>query len=444
MFHHEHFHHHRRWRGRRMGPFGRYMRARLHRRIFAWFTGGIVATAVMVMLVMTLIARVQEPEWMQSFEKSRAWVGKQFARDWDDPVARERYAREAAEDLSADVELFDASGARLLATGGECGRHGFDVPVTRGAQSLGQVRVCFRHPPAYGWRWPVMLLIGLLAVWMASGRVARRLARPLDELTDVVRRVGAGDLDARAELSCYEPDEIGVVADSVNDMAARIQKQMADQRELLATVSHELRTPLARVRIISELGRDTGATAKTFDDLDREVEEMDALVGELLASSRVEFGQVARRELDVREQCARALERSGIPPEALHLRGEGTAVSADPTLLQRALANLLDNSKRHGGGADALEVEVGPELTRFEVLDRGKGVPEDADKLFHKFTRGPDGESTEGLGLGLALVRRIAEAHGGTAWAKNREGGGAVIGFSVRTSAPAAAPRPSS
>ncbi|MEW6432769.1 MAG: HAMP domain-containing sensor histidine kinase [Myxococcota bacterium] len=432
--HHRHGH----WRRRRMGPIGRYVGARLRRRIFAWFTWGILSTAVLVMLVMTLIARVQEPEWAQTFERGRAWVGKQFAREWDDPAARERFAREAAEDLSADVELYDATGAALLATGAPCGRHGLDIPIARGGQPLGSARLCFRHPPGLGWRWPVMLGVGLFALWMASGRVARRLSRPLDELSEVVRRIGAGDLTARAELSCREPDEIGVVADSVNEMAARIQKQMADQRELLATVSHELRTPLARLRIISELGRDGGATPKTFDDLDREVEEMDALVGELLASSRVEFGQVARRELDVREQCARALERSGLELGALRLKGDAATVSADPTLLQRALANLLDNAKRHGGGADALEVDVGAELTRFEVLDRGKGVPEDAERLFHTFTRGPDGGSTEGLGLGLALVRRIAEAHGGTAWARNREGGGAAVGFSVRTSAAAA------
>jgi signal transduction histidine kinase len=414
---------------------GRYVRRRLRRRIFAWFTGGIVATAVVVMAVMTLIARVQEPEWVRTFEKGRSWVGKQFARDWDDPVARERFAREAAGDLSADLELFDASGATLLSIGEACGRHGIDVPIEKDGRALGLARVCWRHPPGYGWRFPVMLLAGLLAVWMASGRVARRLARPLDELSEVVRRIGEGDLSARAEISCHEPDEIGVVADSVNDMAGRIQKQMADQRELLATVSHELRTPLARVRIISELGRDGGATPKTFDDLDREVEEMDALVGELLASSRVEFGQLARRDLDVKDLGVRALERAGLPPTALTAKGEGSTVHADPTLLQRALANLLDNAKRHGGGADALQVDVGTELTRFEVLDRGPGVPEDASTLFHKFTRGPNGENTEGLGLGLALVRRIAEAHGGTAWANRRDGGGAAIGFSVRTRA---------
>lgn len=416
-----------------MGPIGRYMRARLRRRIFGWFTGGILATALVVGGVMMVFARVQEPAWVQTFEKSRAWVGKQFARDWDDAGARERFAREAAADLSADLELYDASGAALLQTGAACGRHAIDVPVMRGGQRLGSARVCWHRNGGDGWRWPLMLVVGLLAVWMASGRVARRLARPLDELTEVVRRIGQGDLTARAEVSCHEPDEIGVVADSVNEMAGRIQKQVNDQRELLATVSHELRTPLARVRIISELGRDAGATPKTFDDLDREVEEMDALVGELLASSRVEFGQLARRELDVRDLCARALERAGLPAQALVARGEGQSVNGDPTLLQRALANLLDNAKRHGGGADTLAVEVGPELTRFEVLDRGKGVPEDAGQLFHKFTRGPEGENTEGLGLGLALVRRIAEVHGGTAWARQREGGGAAIGFSVRS-----------
>ncbi|MEW5738414.1 MAG: HAMP domain-containing sensor histidine kinase [Myxococcota bacterium] len=418
-----------------MGPLGRYVGAKLRRRIFAWFTWGIVSTAILVVLVMTVLARVQEPVWEQTLEKSRAWVGKQFARDWDDPAARQRFAQEAASDLSADVELFDARGVALYATGGECGRRGFDIPITRNGAVLGSAKVCWQHPPGYGWRWAVMLGVGLLAVWMASGRVARRLARPLDELADVVRRIGEGDLSARAELSCHEPDEIGVVADTVNEMATRIQKQMADQRELLATVSHELRTPLARVRIISELGRDGGATPKTFDDLDREVEEMDALVGELLASSRVEFGQVARRDLDVKDLCVRALERSGLPPQALAVKGDGKTVHADPTLLQRALANLFDNAKRHGGGADHLEVEVGPELTRFEVMDRGRGVPSDAEPLFHKFTRGPNGESSEGLGLGLALVRRIAEAHGGTAWAKNREGGGAAVGFSVKTKA---------
>lgn len=412
-----------------MGRLGRYVRTRLKRRIFAWFTGGIITTAALVAVVLMLVGRVQEPAWTRSYERARGWVGVQFAREWDDPAARERFARESAQQLEADVLLFDGSGKLLFSTGEDCGRHAMSVPVTRDGMLLGSAKVCLPHPSGLAWRWGLVLAVGLGAVWMASGRVARRIARPLDELTDVVKRIGEGDLKARAELSCYEPDEIGLVADAVNDMAARIDKQIADQRELLATVSHELRTPLARLRIISELGRDSGATEKTYDDLDREVEEMDSLVGELLASSRLEFGQVSKRALSVRDVATRALERAGLPTTALALTGEGDSLEADPTLLQRALANLFDNAKKHADGADTLEVTVEKGRVRFEVLDRGPGIPEGA-ALFEKFSRGTNG-SADGLGLGLALVKRIAAAHGGTAWAKNRDGGGARVGFDV-------------
>ncbi|HEY0883043.1 MAG TPA: hypothetical protein VGD87_15995, partial [Archangium sp.] len=101
-----------------MGPIGRFVRAKLRRRIFAWFLGGIVTTMFVMALLMFLVARVQEPEWARSFERSREWVGKQFARDWNDPVARERFAREAGADLDANLDLYDANGALLLSTSG--------------------------------------------------------------------------------------------------------------------------------------------------------------------------------------------------------------------------------------------------------------------------------------------------------------------------------------
>jgi signal transduction histidine kinase len=205
--------------------------------------------------------------------------------------------------------------------------------------------------------------------------------------------------------------------------------------ELLATVSHELRTPLARLRIISEIGRDAGATPRTFDELDREVEEMDALVGELLASSRLEFGQLTRRDLSIRDVASRAVERAGLQPTVLSVSGEGDGVSADPTLLQRALANLLDNAKKHGRGAEGLEVTVSADEVKFDVLDRGPGITGDGQALFQKFNRGQHGDGADGLGLGLALVKRIAAAHGGQVWALQREGGGARVGFSVRRTA---------
>jgi two-component system, OmpR family, sensor kinase len=427
-------HHHHRgppWRRSPLGPVGRFVRARLRRRIFAWFSAGLVSTGALVAVVMVLVGKVQEPQWARTMENGKGWVGRQFGKVWRDPAAREAYARETARELEASVELDDAAGQALLRVGPPCRHHGsLEAPVTDGVSALGTARICFAHPPTWGGPWVLLAVAGVAAVWMASGRVARRLARPLDELSEVVKKLGSGDLSARASLSCQQPDEIGLVAEAVNDMAARIEKLLAEERELLATVSHELRTPLARVRIISELAREGGATARTYDDLDREVVEMDALVGELLASSRLQFGQMVRRPLSLRDLATRALERAGLPPEVLTVEGEGDALTGDPTLLQRALANLFDNARKHAGGADAFRVSREGDRVRFEVLDRGPGLPGEPGALFLKFRKG-EGGADSGLGLGLALVKRIAEAHGGTVLARDREGGGAVFGFEV-------------
>lgn len=425
-----HRHHHHR---RAMGPLGRFVRARLHRRIFAWLAGGIVATIVLMSIVFMVIGKVQEPVWQRSMERGVVWVGDQFARDWNDPVARQAFANQSADQMEMHLELLDPNGATLYATGPRCGHRAFEIPVRRNGSRIGTVLACARTVSPHAWRFGFGFALAVGLLWLASGKVARRLARPLDELTGVVKRIGTGDLAARAELSCHEPDELGVVADAVNDMASRIEKQLADQRELLATVSHELRTPLARMRIISEIARDTGATPKTYDDLDREVEEMDALVGQLLASSRLDFGVLTMRELSVRDVVTRAVERAGLDAGFAQLEGEGDRLTGDATLLQRAIANLLDNARKHAGGAEALRVVIREDRVSFEVLDRGPGLPAGGEAaLFQKFQRGGEAHGTsEGLGLGLALVKRIAQSHGGAVWARARDGGGAVFGFDV-------------
>ena len=264
----------------------------------------------------------------------------------------------------------------------------------------------------------VVIVVPALVLWILSGKVARRIARPLDELVRVSDDIGRGNLGARADLSRHGIDEIAVLGRSINDMASRIQRQLADQRELLAAVSHELRTPLARLRVLVDIARERGAGALTWDEIERELLEMDTLVAELLASARLEFQALGARPLDAVEVARRALERAGLPPELLVGEVKAAPFSGDPTLVARALANLLDNAAKHGGGVVAVRVGRRPGFVWFDIEDAGPGLrPEVAAGVFQPFVRteapplhGGHGTS---LGLGLSLVARIARAHGG-------------------------------
>src|SRR5262249_33610057 len=154
------------------------------------------------------------------------------------------------------------------------------------------------------------------------------------------------------------------------------------------------------------------------------------LVGELLASARLDFSALRARPLLAGAVAVRALERAGEPPSKLEDQSANASFSGDATLIARALANLLDNARKHGDGVHLLRVKLRPGRIAFEIEDRGRGFSaEAAARLFQPFSGG-DGE-TSALGLGLALVRRIAEAHGGTAYAETVEGGGARVGFEV-------------
>lgn len=200
-------------------------------------------------------------------------------------------------------------------------------------------------------------------------------------------------------------------------------------------MSHELRTPLARLRVLLGILGESNTHPKLTEDLEREVLELDQLVGELLAGARIDAGALQKRKLDVAESVRTCLTRSGSDQAELRVESDAAAVHADPTLLSRALIVLLDNAKKHAGIATGVRVEREGELVRFSVIDNGQGFDAiDLSRLFTPFARGrgqaPDEQ--RGLGLGLYLVRRIAEAHGGAPFARNGESGGAVVGFTVQ------------
>jgi signal transduction histidine kinase len=274
------------------------------------------------------------------------------------------------------------------------------------------------------------LLLGLL--WFASGGLAYRLVRPLNRLVNVVQRLGEGDLSARARFRTSSRDEVSRVAHAIDIMADRLERQVKDERQLLAVISHELRTPLSRIRVLTDLAREGRCTA--VDDIDREVAEIDDLVAKVLAQSRLAFGTMTPRPIRLGDAVSEALERGGLPRTLLDngVAAAPDTVKADPTLLHRAIANLLDNAQKHGGGATHVTVRSADTGVSVEVTDSGPGFPPgDPAMRFAAFN--PESSDTRGtgLGLGLHLVQRIVAVHGGRVWAENRPEGGARVGFEL-------------
>ena len=293
----------------------------------------------------------------------------------------------------------------------------------------GGAAVAFSHAHAAAHAPWCIGIAALMLLWPLGWFATFRIARPIMQLARVAQDLRGGALDQRSALAEGD-DEVGEVAGALRGMADRVAQQLAHQRALMAAVSHELRSPLARVRVLVELAREGRAPEGLHDDLQAEIDGMDALVGDLLAASRIDFEAVAPRSLAVRDVCTRAVELAALEGVALggDLSGE---LVADPTLLARAVSVMLDNARRYGSPPVALRVVRDGGEVWFTVLDRGPGFGEgEAEQAFEPFWRKPPSAGASrpsGAGLGLALVRQIAQAHGGRAWAENRADGGARV-----------------
>jgi signal transduction histidine kinase len=272
--------------------------------------------------------------------------------------------------------------------------------------------------PGRPWH-PVLGVIGFLggialAVAICAYPLVRRLTRRLERLQAGVEQLGAGDLGARVAVE--GKDEVARLAASFNRAAARIEDLVGSHKLLLANASHELRTPLSRIRMGVELLKEK-ADPKRKADLERDIAEIDALIEEILLSSRLD----AVRSLDRREEIdllALAAEEAA-RYEHCTVDGEPVTVFGDRAMLRRMMRNLIENAERHG--APPVEIRVGCEAGQASVTvsDHGPGVaPGDRERVFSPFFRVPGSDRSTGAGLGLALVRQIAHQHGGEAqWA---------------------------
>ena len=299
------------------------------------------------------------------------------------------------------------------------------------------------RPPRNSWFAPLgffgTLALVALAVALATYPIVRRLTRRLEDLQAGVERWGQGELGVR--VAAQGEDEVGFLAQRFNHAAAQIEALvqsrdalLASQKSLLANASHELRSPLARIRMGLELmGDGSGdAVAQRRPAIERNLQELDMLIDEILLASRLDSKEADVGNIEpvdlvglAAEECARVQALLPDPPAQLSVPGVSK-------LLRRALRNLLENAKRHGGGEVQLHLCLEAGFAVVDVLDKGPGVPLALrERIFEPFYRLPGAsEKDGGVGLGLALVKSIAQRHGGSVQCSNRPEGGAC--FSLR------------
>jgi signal transduction histidine kinase len=426
-------------------------RRRLVLRVYAFAVGlSIAVTAALVILPRyTRGARYLEPQAALLQYMVERWSLKQQAE-----IAEIMSRIEPR--LRGKLSLFDASGS-LLRTNTE---PPLDAPTEDEKQDLRHAkwsldwgRIVVRSddgsligvyaPTRPGFPWSYVLPLGamiLVLVGIASIWFSRRLARPLGQLANAARRFGAGDIAARANL--HRADEVGDVGRAFDEMADRTARVLRSQRQLMGDVSHELRTPLARIRVALELAAEDPVAAKdVLADVGADLDEIDQLIGDILTTARLDsdHAKIDREATSLVELADRAARRFKVrhPTRTLErAQGDDRAIQCDPLLLRRALDNLLDNAAKYSDPTTPVMLAIQPKdsTVAFEIVDRGIGMSAaDLARAFTPFWRSDDSRTrkTGGVGLGLALARRIARAHGGDVSLSSHPGQGTTARLEV-------------
>lgn len=278
----------------------------------------------------------------------------------------------------------------------------------------------------------IATMAGALVGWFAASRTVR----PIGDAARAAEAIAGGRLDTR--LGPTKDHELGVLADAFNDMAAALQTKIERDNRFASDVSHELRSPLMTLAASAEVMQARRAempqrAQAALDLLVADVTRFQGLVEDLLEISRFDAGAIRLHleELFVAEFVRHAVAASSrrdtpvtVAPDADEL-----IIHGDRRRLARVVANLIDNARNHGAGLAEVTVDTEDEGEHVQIVfeDHGPGVPvEERSLVFERFARGASAgrrSTSEGAGLGLALVDEHVRMHGGRVWVEDRRDG---------------------
>jgi two-component system OmpR family sensor kinase len=284
--------------------------------------------------------------------------------------------------------------------------------------------------------------LALLLAAVAGYGLAAAALRPVEAMRSRAEAISASTPGARLPVPAAR-DEVSRLAETLNEMLARLEASLAHERRFVADASHELRTPLALLKAELEVALRRRRTREELEaalrSASEETDRLTRLAEDLLLIARSDAG-----ELPLRRECVRAAEVLGVVAERFsrvageHARSlevvpaNGLELDADPVRLEQALGNLVANALAHGGGRVVLSARRRAALVELHVEDEGPGFPPGfIAGAFDRFTRSDDSRSGGGSGLGLSIVELIARAHGGAVGAANRPAGGADVWIAV-------------
>jgi signal transduction histidine kinase len=406
--------------------------------------------------------------WLVDEYEENGWeaIGGNIPKSQFTPPGNEPYAEPVLPFILVNADLYvvkgNSRGGDGYAAGDRVAKSDLAnaLEITYEEQTIGWLVLSANDLVDSKWGHPILermdelLLIsagGAMVLALLLGLVfSRSLSKPLRELSEAAQIAATGDFSKKVEVT--SKDEIGILADSFNQMMEDLERMISSRRQMTADIAHELRTPISVILGYTE-GVYEGVlepTKETFDIVHDEAIRLERLVKDLRLISKADVGELPLETMPVSvESIVSEVEKTSIglmgeyeisleivqPPDL-------PDICVDPNRIIQVIRNIIENSARYSSPQDKITLAVENEsakFVRFSIEDQGPGVAEeDLSKIFNRFYRVDPSRTRDqdGSGLGLAIARSIIEQHGGMIWAESPSEKGLKISFRLPVSPP--------